>query len=479
MTARTSNPMGPRRRRRRGGQTMIFLLAVVVALAFVVLWSFDLHKILAVKLRSQNAGDAAALAAARWQGLTLNLVGQLNVLQAAAIMDTLLRGDGDFSESAAISDLQARLCFVGPMTGFSAAQQAAKQNGIFVNPSYTSRLHSHAAAVANSYPTRFPIAPWQNNPAVPTAWDDYADMLTAVAANGVAVEAENARRFEDYENRRHLLLNPDFYDAISSADWCWFFHFAMDTLENYRSWRDWPDLPTVVMPEPMNSEYFGLHLTRSPTLETVPGLSRSGARQLLRELERLSGRALSQEVARVEVDWFVYRPDAWGAWTAYIEPGFPFEGRVKPQYDYLGADAAVRLETRTQSATPGLRGNEISWTAAAKPFGYLDGPTVPNRWGLVLPAFREVRLIPVDTSTAGAGGSHPGWAEHIYDHVPRYVERGLDALEPGCWYCAQLRAWENPEFRRIALEWIRQYSSRCRRPMSGGPSSTGGTRRGH
>ena len=141
-------------------------------------------------------------------------------------------------------------------------------------------------------------------------------------------------------------------------------------------------------------------------------------------------------------------------------------------------NAAVRLETRTQSATPGLRGNAISWTAAAKPFGYLEGPTVPNRWGLVLPVFREVRLIPVDLSTAGAAGSHPGWAEHIYDHVPRYVERGLDALEPGCWYCAQLRTWENPEYRRIALDWIRQYSSRCRR-SGPGTSSSGGSRRGH
>lgn len=468
-----------RPRERRAGQTMIFLLAVVVALAFVVLFNFDLHKVLAVKLRSQNAGDAAALAAARWQGRTLNLIGHLNVLQAVAVMDALVRGDGDFSESAAIRDLQARLCFVGPMVGFSAAQQAAKQNGIYVNPTYTAQLYRHAAEVANTYATRFPIPPWENNPVVPTAWDDYAEMLLAVAANGVAADAENARRFADYENHRHLLLNPSFYDAIASADWCWFYHFAMDTLENYRSWRDWPDLPVIVYPEPMNSEYFGLHLRRAPTLETIPGLSRAGARQLLRELERLAGHSLSQEVARVEVDWFTYQPDAWGAWTSLIEPGFPFEGRIRSHYDYVGADAAVRLETRTQSTTPGLSGSAISWTAAAKPFGFLEGPTVPNRWGLVLPAFREVRLIPVDTSTAGAGGSHPGWAEHIYEHVPRYVERGLDALEPGCWYCAQLRTWENPEFRRIALEWIRQNSQHCRRPTGPGPGPGGGTRRGH
>ncbi len=457
---------------------MIFLLMIVIALVFVVLWNFDLHKILSVKLHSQNAGDAAALAAARWQGATLNLIGHLNILQAVAIMDTLLRGDGDFSETRLIADLQARLCYVGPLIGFSAAQQAAKQNGMFVNAAFTSRLSSHALSVAREYPVRFRIPPWENVPSPPTAWDDYAEMLFAIAANGVAADVENARRYVDYANRNHLLLNPSFYDAIASRDWCWFFFNALDTLQSYRSWRDWPPLPVITMPEPMNSEYFGLHLIKARTLETIPGLSRSGARSLLAELERLSGRTLSQEVARVETEWFAYRPSDWGRWTDYIPRDFPFDGRVKAQYDYLGADAAVRIETRSTRLTPRSHSDDITWTAAAKPFGYLEGPTPPHRWGLVLPAYREVRLIPVDTSTAGASGSRPGWAEHIYDHLPLYVERGLNALTPGCYYCAQLRTWENHDFRREGIEWIEQFSTGCRRPGGGGGPG-GGTRRGH
>ncbi len=458
---------------------MIFLIVALVALAFVVLWNFDLHKILFVKLRSQNAGDAAALAAARWQGVTLNLIGRLNVLQAVAVMDTLTRGDGDYSESRLISELQARLCFVGPVVGLSAAQQAAKNNGAFVNSSFTAALNSHAAAVATTYPTRFRIPPWENNPATPTAWDDYAEMLFAVAGNGVAADADNVRRFVDYADSGHPLLNPNFYDAVATGDWCWFYFHAMDLLRDYRNWRDWPPLPVIVMPEPMNSEYFGLHLAKAATLEDVPGLSRAGARELLGELERLSGRALTQEVARVAVDWFIYRPDAWGRWTNYIPEGFPFDGRVKAEYDYLGADAAVRLETRVDRVSPRSSGDDIAWTAAAKPFGFLEGPTTPTRWGLVLPAYREVRLIPVDTSTASAGGSHPGWAEHIYDHLPIYMERGLSGLTPGCWYCEVLRRWENDEFRRLGREWIEQYSAACRRPSGPGGGPGGGTRRGH
>jgi hypothetical protein len=476
-------PPSRRRRRngtgRRSGQTMVFLLMVIVALVFIVLWNFDLHKILSVKLRSQNAGDAAALAAARWQGATLNLIGHLNVLQAVALMDALLREDGDWSEARLLADLQARLCYVGPLIGFSAAQQAAKQNNMYVNAAFTSRLSSHARSVIQDYPMRFGVPPYENSPSPPTAWDDYAQMLMAIAANGVAADAENVRRYTDYANHNHLLLNPSFYDAIASRDWCWFFFNALAELRAYGSWRDWPPLPVITQPEPMNSEYFGLHLMKAPTLETLPGLSRSATRQLLDELERLSGRSLSQEVARVETDWFAYRPSDWGRWTDFIPADFPFEGRVKAEYDYLGADAAVRVETHSTRLTPGSHADAITWTAAAKPFGFLEGPVPPNRWGLVLPAFHEVRLIPVDTSTAGAGGSRPGWAEHLYDHLPRYVERGPEALVGGCFYCAQLRTWENDDFRRAGLEWIEEFSAGCRRPTGGGPGSSGGTRRGH
>ena len=87
--------MGERRRR---GQVLIFALVAMVILVFVALWNFDLHKIIAVKAVSQNAGDAAALAAARWQGLSLNLIGDLNILQAASLMQ------GDTNAAAAIAE---------------------------------------------------------------------------------------------------------------------------------------------------------------------------------------------------------------------------------------------------------------------------------------------------------------------------------------------------------------------------------------
>ena len=116
----------------------MFLLMTLVILTFIVLWNFDLHKILRVKGITQNGGDSAALMAARWQGITLNLIGDLNIMHALALTS------GDADAAADITNIQARLCFVGPMIAFMASQQAAKNNGIYRNPEYDEVIHEHA-----------------------------------------------------------------------------------------------------------------------------------------------------------------------------------------------------------------------------------------------------------------------------------------------------------------------------------------------
>ena len=62
---------------RRRGQTIVFLLMALTILMFALLWNIDLHRLVAGKSHAQNAGDSAALAAARWQGESLNLIGEL------------------------------------------------------------------------------------------------------------------------------------------------------------------------------------------------------------------------------------------------------------------------------------------------------------------------------------------------------------------------------------------------------------------
>lgn len=463
----------------RRGQTLIYLLMICVILALVVLWNFDLQKIIAVKLRTQTAGDAAAVAAARWQGITLNLIGTLNVLQAVAIHDGLSRGQTSFPEAELIADLEARLCYVGPMTALAASQLAAKNNGAYNNSDFSQLLAQHGAKVIQEYPIDFPDQPYTNFPSPPTAWDNYGSMLQVLAAQGIAALPDNMQFYVDYRGQ-HLLLNPSFYDAIASADWCWFYHNAYSTLQTYHSWRDWDPLPIIREPRPINSEIFSLGLTRVAQLDDLRMVGGGNAQTVLRLLEQYAGRPLTSEVAHVTAQWYAYDPSRWRPWTTLIPQDFPFRGTVRPEYDYVGADAAVRLETWTDRATPGAGRRWVTWTAAAKPFGYLEGPVRPNRYGLVLPAFKETRLIPVDTATGLGGGTRPGWTTHVREHLPEYMSQGLAALQPGCWYCEQLRVWEDASFRQTGLDWLEQYSDRCH--ITGGPGrggGHGGTRRGH
>lgn len=484
MNARASMACALRRFRRaaparRSGQTMIFLLVILILLTLVVLWNFDLHKIIAVKLRSQNAGDAAALAAARWQGSSLNLIGELNAMQALAIHDALARGSADFSAAEAIADLQARICFVGPMTAFAAAQHAAKNNGVHVNPVFTAEVAAHAQQVSNDYAFRFPDPPWGDANGGRTAWDDYAEMIRVIAGEGVAAAPDNRHLYSDFASSGHLLLNPGFYDAIASEDWCWFLFNAMDTLDNYRNWRDWDALPVITEPQPMNAEYFGLGLEHVSTLEDLERMGGADAPEILDRLGEWAGVRLDPEVAHVEARWYVYDPRRWRPWNELIPENFPFRGPVKQAYDYIGADAAVRIEQASPRLSPGQAADTVMWTAAAKPFGTLEDGQRPNSYGIVLPGFTDVRLIPVDASTASAGGSRPGWAEHIYDHLEPYVARGVGFLSGGCWYCSQLRTWENASFRQTGVEWLHSHADDCYRRGGPGGGDSGGARRGH
>lgn len=464
----------------RAGQTMLFALMVLVIATFVVLWMFDVHKTLFVKARSRNAGDAAALAAARWQGTTLNLLGDLNVLQAVSLAQSVSMGDTTFADAQAIADLQARVALTGPLVGLLAAQQAAKQNGAFNEDRYTEQLQVHAAEVRDSYDERY-IAPYENSPSPPTAWDDYALMLNTVASFGIAALPDNLHLYTDYADFDHLLLNPAFYDAVASRDWCWFFFNAYGTLQSYTSWRDWPDLPLMVLPNPADAEYFRLGVRRVYRLSQLAapngGEDAPTAEALLDALEREAGRTLPTNLLDIAATWFAYRPEIWSAWEELLPDNFAFRGSIKPEYNYAGADAAVRLEADADRLTPGLQKEVITWSAAAKPFGSLEGAQRPDAYGLVLPAFREVRLIPIDASSAPAGGSRPGWWEHIQNHIQPYAARGLNELVPGCWYCDQLRTWEVDEVRQGGLDWLAENSASCHEP--GGPGQGGGGRRGH
>lgn len=457
--------------KRRSGQAMVFMIVVLVIVLFIVVWNFDLHKILSVKSKSQNAGDAAALSAARWQAISLNLVGDLNIMQAVAIMNSL-SGSGDPEAAGTISDLQARLCFAGPMTGLMACQQAAKLNGMHDNDDFTSFLKSHVGTILNDYPN------FINEP-YPGCLTDYADMLGAVCDNGIAAAPDNMLLYNDYIGN-HTLLNRDFYDAVATSDWCWFFFNAYELLSTYSSYEDWPPLPMISSPSPMNSEFFSLHLSKSSyKLKSSKIVTLMNTLKEDRDLPGVQINAAP--IKDTTATWYGF-DGQWGQSFAMADSGFPSAAPVKPQHNYVGADVAVRTATTPDTRTPGGRKHEIKWSAAAKPFSQLSGDDKPDAYGIVLPSFNDVRLIPVDASSAPWGGSFDlALRKHVEDHLPVYLANGLPGLVSSCWYCQQLTTWENPSFRGDGILWLKLNSAQCFKGGGGGGGgdSGGGTRRGH
>ena len=477
-----------RRPKSRAGQTIVFLLMALTVLIFVFLWNVDLHRLVAAKSLSQNAGDAAALAAARWQGASLNLVGELNLMHALAL------SAADTEGVDAITNMQARLCFTGPMTALIAAQVAAKNNRIYTDADMTGLMRAHAAQVAR-YDA--PVAGGMLFPEpYPGAWDEYAQMLAVIAADGIAAAPDNARFFSDASGS-HILRDPAFYDAVAGRSWCWFFlhptasrNPVRTMLNDFSGYTWWEPIPLPNPPTFENAEIFGLGLVSHPVrLERIisDDVLRQGAAQ--QDID-FSG-FVSTSVMQVVENWYFYHPAFWTSWTIMNPDGpdaFPIVGAVKPEYDYTGADAVIRLYAQASRLTPTASAaplhDDILWTAAAKPFGYIQTEENgnlrlrPDAYGIVLPAFREVRLIPIDAASGGDGGAFDiSWRRHIDEHLPLYTATGR--LSDGCTYCNCIRTFEDAAFRQVGIDWLLINNSLCTLTSHGGGGRGGGTRRGH
>ena len=198
--------------------------------------------------------------------------------------------------------------------------------------------------------------------------------------------------------------------------------------------------------------------------------------------------ALSNVLRRVET-WYVYDRSLWRPWDAIqadVPDAFPVVGPVRAEYDVLGADAVVRVHASADriGTASGKERDDVTWTAAAKPFGYLasdsvEGGRLPaHALGLLFPAFRAVRLIPVDAASGSDTGAFDlAWRRHLAEHLGPYTASG--ALQDGCGYCNCLRRWEDPAFRRQGSRWLEENSGKCRLPSPHGGGRGGGTRRGH
>lgn len=459
----------------RRGQVALYLVMTLVAVVFLVLMNVGAYLGVRAKNRAMNAGDAAALAVAKWQGLCLNRIGALNLehLQAAL--------DNDEERCLEIPVEQARICLLDPLQGIIEGNAAALKNGASGVLGMKEILSQHALDVATWYVGNRELYPesWEG------AWMEYVRELDRVSGGDVIAGPDNI----DFVNAAtgHLLINRMFYNAVTGRNWCWFHFNAPDLLDSYGSFRDWAPLPgasdEVRRRRSVNSEIYSLNLDR-----------RVGSAVDLLGIEmikRLTG-ADDEEISKSYMitnrsqAWFFYDTSRWRTWWEMDPAGrwnFPVTGRVKEEYDVRGCAAVCRVMTDFTRIIEEDECGCAVWTAAAKPFGTvedLDGNVAPVTAyrNFVIGGFRDARLVPVD-SVGGRDLStaDPDWMHHVREHLFGYLENGPSATG-ACYYCGALREWERESLRADARRWLKYNSGSCVRTV-GGEGGWGGTPHGH
>lgn len=430
---------------KRKGQVALYLAMVLVALTVLAVMNVDLFLSVRNKYRVQNAGDAAALCAARHQGHLLNEIGRLNFEHIYAAIKE------DRERIAEIERTQRRITLLGPLEAVCLSSEASLKNGGEEREEFAEFLLDHARFVREVYAAGDNEADDPYPESWPGAWEEYANEIERVARKGLAAGVDNV----DFHNAgaSHILMLKRFYDAIRGRDWCWFFlTCGMNALlEGYNSFHDWAPLERKSSYAFANSEIFPLYvefrqcsLLDFYSVKEITDMMKN-ADYKVTEKEVGSSSALRDKCAT----WAFLDPIMWRGWSEAND--FPFIGSVKPEYNYHGAAAICRVFTK---------GNV--WSGAAKPFTALDPSRSDN---LVCPSFNVIRLVPLDS----VGGNDLAtadipWIRHIREHLYSYLEKGPLFTPSSCAYCCDLRQWEHPSFRHSGIFWLKINSDSCVRP---------------
>ena len=455
-------------------------MVVVLIGLLVVIWNFDLHRVITAKMRVRNSTDAAALAAARWQGVTLNMIGDLNLIQAA-ILSVAADDQAGLPffqvppQIVELHELRARLAFIGPLAAYAIAQQTAFENGAFHDPALAADVRFLAEEIRDQQGYQ----PYDN------AFADYAELLELLAENGVAVGSFTPRL------PAHPLTQENFYGAIAQALagwWCPMHDYEYE-LENYDGIDSWTKLDTdfkYTYIFDLNLSEFTSVFAGAATQVFRPSIT---SFDTFREFRNALSNYLTiaEETGTVpnygspdfavegmypfeptlDIRWHIYDTSwarGWPTPTYYDEESdeeggqFPLRSAVRPEYNYIGAVVGLSMSTPVGRGILATTDNEtvdLVYKASAMPFGSLEsdsGTEPPYYLGIVFPAFEKVRLIHSDI---GGRVLSAAFYRHVVNHLEVYLESGPDASDPDCRYCKLLREWESLD-RESGLAWLKK-----------------------
>jgi len=214
------------------GQVLIFAIVILIILLIATLFLFDLHSIIRSKIKLETAEQSAALAAAKWQARSLNLIGEINIVKAAEtlLLDIPTVGEDRPAQIASanktLTEMQSRISFCGPLIAFGAAQQTAKNNGINIYVSDSKSGYKTVYSDFNNYLTKLdPSSEFYNYGDIDEylnfyKWrDPYVAMLQLITSQGLAVRPNG--RFPGIESVDPPWLDSvGLYSAILGPSWC-------------------------------------------------------------------------------------------------------------------------------------------------------------------------------------------------------------------------------------------------------------------
>lgn len=339
------------------GQVAIFLVLILAGLALLFALNVDVFTSSRAKIRLQNAADASAIALARWQGITLNMIGELNLAHLAAVSHS------NETAIAGIVALQQRLAYIGPTIGFKAANDAAKANGIEISSDMT-RIPQLVSELMD---------------------EDYRRMLEVVFHNGIRAGVDNAA-FGNFPNK-------DLIDAILNND----FRFLCKYGGGKHQLPDIDfEVPALAFPNSASFGCIGIDWERGTYYEGSIGTLADIARDCGVDAVTEAG-LKTNSVLLARWPWCIYDNGEWhGLPDAFSFARFPWLTPLREEYNVSGGCSTIRVEGSVALSSLTATTNFIVAKAAAKAFGSVGGRRVIDiSPSIVLPCFSRVRLIPL------------------------------------------------------------------------------------
>lgn len=433
---------------RRDGQMAIFLVLILAGLALLFSLNIDIFTSSRSKIRLQNAADASALALARWQGLSLNMIGDLNIAHMAAICES------NKNAIAGIVALQRSIARMGPTAGFKAANDIARANGAAVSYDMTA-----ATKIASEFMD-----------------EGYRNMIDVVLQDGICAGIDNAAILK--AGTIDPRVDPDFYDAIRNRDFrtlCVRYSNGTHGLPSIQSGAPAPE--DVLLSDPVNACFgsIGMGFASGIDYASHIGTLAAFARECGCDGAVSAAKLTENANLFAEYGWGVYDPDEWRELPDELGfSRFPWLTPLQERYDTAGGAATVRIEGSVALSSIAAQTNSIAALAAAKSLGSVKGSRVTDaNPALILPSFDRARLVPF---AFGAATGRRGMAN--LRHVRALT--GLLGRNGGTTaYGNLLDLFNGDEFKSAADKWYADHghtdSDGCCPPAKHGTERGGGT----